>query len=156
MHSSFIAILVIIHACTSHAGILEIIDYDRQCLMWSNDNYGCTGNSKPFGLLDGNDCSCRHHQLIFIIAVNSLLELSDIVNGTRRKSNVLNVDVCSTEDSSPVAWIQVNQTGLVTFSNENGNKSTCVLNNGLKAGSWCIQIGHNELTLVLVYQHYKI
>lgn len=66
MHSFFIPILVILHACTSQARILEIIDYDRQCLMWSNDNSGCTGYSELFGLLDGNDCSSRHPQLKFI------------------------------------------------------------------------------------------
>ncbi|CAG8218637.1 unnamed protein product [Penicillium salamii] len=138
MHSSFIAILVIIHACTSQAGRIEIIDYDRQCLMWSNNNYGCTGYSEPFAVLDGYDCSSRPHQLKFIIAVNSLPELSDVINGTRRESNVLNIDVCGTGNSSPFAWIQMNQTGLVTFYNVNGKRATCVLNNGLKAGSWCV------------------
>ncbi|KAJ5917561.1 hypothetical protein N7466_011115 [Penicillium verhagenii] len=54
------------------------------------------------------------------------------------KSSALSVDVCGTEDGSPAAWIQVNHTGLVTFYNRNGNISTCLLNKGLKAGSWCI------------------
>ncbi|KAJ5938326.1 hypothetical protein N7466_001460 [Penicillium verhagenii] len=115
MHVLSIAILVIIHACTSRAGVLEVIDYNRECLIWSNGNYGCTGYSASFALLDGDDCS----------------KLSE-------KSSALSVDVCGTEDGSPAAWIQVNHTGLVTFYNKNGNISTCVLNKGLKAGSWCI------------------
>ncbi|KAJ5704447.1 hypothetical protein N7536_000136 [Penicillium majusculum] len=122
MHFFLIAILAIIQAGTSHAGTLEVIDHDRQCLIWSTDNFGCTGYSASFGLLDGIDCS----------------KLSEVVNGNRHELNVLKVDVCGTEDGSPVAWIQVNRTGLVTFSNINGNQSSCVLNDGLKAGSWCI------------------
>ncbi|KAJ5798974.1 uncharacterized protein N7503_006479 [Penicillium pulvis] len=51
--------------------------------------------------------------------------------------SALSVDVCGTEDGSPAAWIRVNHTGEVTFFNKNGNSSTCVLNQGLKAGSWC-------------------
>ncbi|KAJ6061425.1 uncharacterized protein N7446_005545 [Penicillium canescens] len=122
MHSLLIAILAIIQAGISQAGTLEVIDHDGQCLMWSNDNYGCTGYSASFGLLDGVDCS----------------ELSEVVNGNRHGLNVLKVNVCGTEDGSPAAWIQVNHTGLVTFSNKNGNHVSCMLNSGLKAGSWCI------------------
>ncbi|KAJ5531443.1 hypothetical protein N7527_004836 [Penicillium freii] len=122
MYFFLIAILAIIQAGTSKAGTLEVIDHDRQCLIWSTDNYGCTGYSASFGRLDGIDCS----------------KLSEVVNGNRHELNMLKVDVCGTEDGSPVAWIQVNRTGLVTFSNINGNQSSCVLNDGLKAGSWCI------------------
>ena len=64
-------------------------------------------------------------------AANSLLELSE-------QHSARGFDICGTEDGSPVAWIQVNHTGLVTFFNENGDSSSCVLNKGLKAGSWCI------------------
>jgi hypothetical protein len=38
-------------------GSLTVIDHDRQCVIWSDDNYGCTGHSASFGLLDGDDCS---------------------------------------------------------------------------------------------------
>ncbi|KAJ6063176.1 uncharacterized protein N7446_007296, partial [Penicillium canescens] len=120
-----ITILAIIQAGISQAGTLEVIDHDGQCLIWSNDNYGCTGYSASFGLLDGIDCS----------------ELSEVVNGNRHELNVLNVDVCGTEDGLPAAWIQVNHTGLVTFTNKNGNQASCVLNNRLKTGSWCVATG---------------
>ncbi|KAI2733998.1 hypothetical protein DTO013F2_10448 [Penicillium roqueforti] len=79
-------------------------------------------------------------------ALNELLELSEVANGNRHELNMLKVDVCGTEDGSPVAWIQVNRTGLVTFSNINGNQSSCVLNDGLKAGSWCITTGELDKT----------
>ncbi|KAJ5117556.1 hypothetical protein N7448_011188 [Penicillium atrosanguineum] len=115
MHPLSLAILVIIHACSSRAGTFEVIDYDRQCLIWSNGNYGCTGYSASFAKLDGDDCS----------------KLSE-------QHSAFSVDVCGTADGSPVAWIQVNHAGLVTFSNKNGDSSSCVLNKGLKAGSWCI------------------
>ncbi|KAJ5597846.1 hypothetical protein N7537_007930 [Penicillium hordei] len=78
---------------TFQAGTLEVIDHDGQCLIWSNDNYGCTGYSAAFGHLDGVDCS----------------ELSEVVKGNRHELNVLNIDV--------------NHTGLVTFTNKNGNEA---------------------------------
>jgi hypothetical protein len=118
MHVFLIAILSIIQAGISQAGTLEVIDHDGQCLIWSNDNYGCTGYSASFGLLDGVDCLSRHPQLKLQTAFNSLLELSEVVNGNRHELNVLNVDACGTEDGSPVAWIQVNHTGVVTFTKE--------------------------------------
>ncbi|KAJ5642305.1 hypothetical protein N7490_006305 [Penicillium lividum] len=137
MHLLSVAIIVIIHACTSRAGIFEVIDYDRQCLIWSNGNYGCTGYSASFAILDGEDCSKLTEQ-----------------------HSALSVDICGTEDGSPAAWIQVNHTGLVTFFNKNGNSSTCVLNEGLKAGSWCIAsesevfttklLSHSALSTALV------
>ncbi|OGE52337.1 hypothetical protein PENARI_c010G02507 [Penicillium arizonense] len=80
-------------------------------------------------------------ELIVQTAVNSLLELSVVDKGNRHELNVLNVDVCGTEDGSPAAWIQVNHTGLVTFTNKNGNQASCVLNDGLKTGSWCVATG---------------
>jgi hypothetical protein len=44
---------------------------------------------------------------------------------------------CGTENGSPAAWIEVERDGQVTFFNQNGDKSTCVLNDGYKVGSWC-------------------
>ncbi|KAJ5559472.1 hypothetical protein N7513_001871 [Penicillium frequentans] len=120
-----IALLVIAYARSSFGSALEVIDYDGQCVMWSNDNYGCTGYSASFGLLDGDDCS----------------KFSEVINGTRQDFSVLSVDACGTENGEPAAWIQVNETGLVTFSNQNGDESTCTLNNGFKVGSWCSASG---------------
>ncbi|KAJ5700347.1 hypothetical protein N7536_003360 [Penicillium majusculum] len=36
-------------------------------------------------------------------ALNELLELSEVINGNRHELNVLKVNVCGTEDGSPVA-----------------------------------------------------
>ncbi|KAI2741986.1 hypothetical protein DTO013F2_8649 [Penicillium roqueforti] len=119
-----------IQAGISQAGTLEVIDHDGKCLIWSNDNYGCTGYSASFGLLDGADCS----------------ELSEVVKGDRHELNVLNIDVCGREDGSRAAWIQVNHTGLVTFTNKNGNEASCVLNNGLNTGSWCVTVEKRDKT----------
>lgn len=63
--------------------------------------------------------------------------MSEVINGTRQDFTVLNVDACGTENGSSVASIEVRQTGLVTFFNQNGDMSACTLNNGFKAGSWC-------------------
>lgn len=135
-----------IHAGISQAGTLEVIDHDGKCLIWSNDNYGCTGYSASFGLLDGADCSGRHPPLKLKIAINNSLELSEVVKGDRHGLNVLNIDVCGREDGSRAAWIQVNHTGLVTFTNKNGNEASCVLNNGLNTGSWCVTVEKRDKT----------
>jgi hypothetical protein len=63
MYFFLVAILVMIQTGTFQAGTLEVIDHDGQCLIWSNDNYGCTGYSAAFGHLDGVDCSGRHPPL---------------------------------------------------------------------------------------------
>ncbi|KAJ5302312.1 hypothetical protein N7508_007175 [Penicillium antarcticum] len=121
MHLFFCVPLIALYFCACLGGTLEVIDYDGQCVMWSVHNHGCTGYSAPFGLIDGSDCS----------------HLSEVEDGTREKKTVLNVDACGTEDGEPVAWITVNETGLVTFSNKNGAKTACTLNDGLKVGSSC-------------------
>ncbi|CAG7997949.1 unnamed protein product [Penicillium nalgiovense] len=146
MHFFLIAILAMIHAGTSQAGTLEVIDYDGHCLIWSNANYGCTGYSASFGLLGGADCSGKPLPLKPKTAINKFIELSEVVKGNRPELNMLNVDVCGTEDGSPVAWIQVNHTGRVTFTNKAGNQASCVLNDGLKTGSWCVTIEKKDKT----------
>lgn len=146
MYFFLIAILAMIQAGISQAGTLEVIDHDGKCLIWSNDNYGCTGYSASFGLLDRVDCSGRHPPLKLKTAINNSLELSEVVKGNRHELNVLNIDVCGREDGSRAAWIQVNHTGLVTFTNKNGNEASCVLNNGLNTGSWCVTVEKRDKT----------
>jgi hypothetical protein len=50
-------ILASVHAWTSFAGTLEVIDFEDQCAIWSYDNHGCTGHSGFFSQLKGEDCS---------------------------------------------------------------------------------------------------
>lgn len=54
-----VILLASIYASASLGGTLEVIDYNGQCLVYSAGNYGCTGYSAPFGLLNGSDCSGR-------------------------------------------------------------------------------------------------
>ena len=139
MHSSLIAILAIIHAGTSQAGTLEVIDHDRQCVIWSNDNYSMAAQVTLRLLAFSMGLIVQVGTSIEIkTAINNLVDLSEVVKGNRHELNVLNVDVCGTEDGLPAAWIQVNHTGLVTFTNKNGNQACCVLDDGLKTGSWCV------------------
>jgi len=49
--------LISVYIRVSFGGVLEVIDYNGHCLIWSDDNYGCMGYSAAFGLLDGDDCS---------------------------------------------------------------------------------------------------
>ncbi|KAJ5152437.1 hypothetical protein N7492_009717, partial [Penicillium capsulatum] len=121
MHLPVQAVLIGVFVSTSLGGSLEVIDQGRQCVIWSNDSHGCTGYSASFAELNGTDCS----------------ELSKVVNGTRKDFSALNVEACGTKNGKDVAWITVNLTGEVTFFNQDGEKSGCTLNHGLKAGSWC-------------------
>lgn len=57
MRFSILLLLASVYTRASFGGTLEVIDYDHQCVIWSNDNHGCTGYSAPFGQLDGDDCS---------------------------------------------------------------------------------------------------
>ncbi|KAJ5417430.1 uncharacterized protein N7487_000980 [Penicillium crustosum] len=118
---SIFLLFVSLYVRASLGGTLTVVDYNGQCVMWSEDNHGCTGSSAAFGLRDGDDCS----------------DLSKVIKGVRKDFTVLNVDTCGTEDSHPVAWIQVNNDGLVTFFNQGGKKAACKLDRGLKVGSWC-------------------
>ncbi|KAJ5566723.1 uncharacterized protein N7459_010105 [Penicillium hispanicum] len=117
-HSLLIAVFF---ASVTFAGFLQVIDHDGQCEIWSNNNYGCTGYSESFALLNGADCS----------------DLSKVIDGNRQDYHFLQVDACGTDNEGPVAWIQVDQNGVVTFFNENGDKSACTLGNGLTVGSLC-------------------
>ncbi|KAJ6056954.1 hypothetical protein N7460_000228 [Penicillium canescens] len=78
---------------------------------------------------------------LLAFSMELIVQLSVVDKSNRHELNVLNVDVCGTEDGLPAAWIQVNHTGLATFTNKNGNQASCVLNNGLKTGSWCVATG---------------
>lgn len=119
-------------------GALKVIDHDRQCVIWSDDNYGCTGYSASFGLLDGNDCSGKWYFYRYSIGTNEGLDLSNVTHGIRKEYSKLNVDTCGMENGQPVAWIQVNDNGVVKFFNQNGNQTGCTLNNGLRVDSSCI------------------
>ncbi|KAJ6050474.1 uncharacterized protein N7446_010583 [Penicillium canescens] len=121
MRFSIVMILASAYASGSLGGTLEIIDIDGQCAIWSYDNHGCTGSSAFFGQLEGEKCST----------------VNEVGDRTHRYP-VHGVEACGTEDNSSAAWIQVKDTGVVTFSNHQGEMSSCTLDNGLKHGSRCI------------------
>lgn len=50
-------LLVGIYIRATLGGSLLVIDNEGECLIWSNNNHGCTGYSAPFSLLHGDDCS---------------------------------------------------------------------------------------------------
>ena len=49
-------------------------------------------------------------------------------NAARLEYSVVNVDACITEIGQPAAWIQVENTALLTFFNENGDEAAYLLN----------------------------
>lgn len=59
MHFSIFVLLASAYANISFGGSVEVFDSDGQCIIWSNDNHGCTGHSAPFAKLDGQDCSSK-------------------------------------------------------------------------------------------------
>ena len=54
---SIFLLLVSVYIRAALGDTFTVIDYDRQCVIWSDDNHGCTGYSASFGLLDGDSCS---------------------------------------------------------------------------------------------------
>lgn len=64
-----------------------------------------------------------------------LLDLSEIPNGSSVNTRI--EVACGTENGAPAAWIEVEHGGQVTFFNQNGDRSSCFLNDGYKVGSWC-------------------
>ncbi|KAJ5713568.1 uncharacterized protein N7483_010749, partial [Penicillium malachiteum] len=117
MHYSVCLVLTSLYASIALGGVLQIEDFSGECVVWSRDNHGCTGYSASFGQLNGSDCS--------------IIELSEVIDGSRKTFSVLNVGACDT------AWIRVNQNDLVTFFNQAGDESECTLSDGLNVGSWC-------------------
>ncbi|KAJ5855261.1 hypothetical protein N7455_009209 [Penicillium solitum] len=101
----------------SYLAIIEGNDGENNCRVWSENTHGCTGYSATFAKLKGKDCSG------FIGA------------GSDDKS--VEVDICGTENGEQVAWVTVNKNGTVSFLNRQGNTSSCMLENGLKAPSGC-------------------
>ncbi|CAG7975612.1 unnamed protein product [Penicillium salamii] len=121
MRFSLIVILASAYARASLGGTLEIIDIDKKCAIWSNDNHGCTGSSTFFSQLDGDYCS----------------KLDKVANSTHPGYPMRGAEACGTENNSSAAWVKVEETGVITFYNFQGNKSRCTLDNGLKHGSRC-------------------
>jgi hypothetical protein len=56
-------VLAVIYAKHSVAGTLSIVDVSSQCMIWSNDNHGCTGHSTPFSVPKGEDCSSEYYNI---------------------------------------------------------------------------------------------
>ncbi|KAJ5742260.1 hypothetical protein N7533_011669, partial [Penicillium manginii] len=103
------------------AGILSIVDVGSQCMIWSNNNHGCTGHSIPFSVPKGEDCS--------------KLGGKAISNG--HDLPIVSVEACTTEKGLLAVWILLEKTGRATFFNKQGNISACTLSDGLKVGSMC-------------------
>lgn len=57
-------LLAVFYTKHSIAGTLSIVDVGSQCIIWSNNNHGCTGHSTPFSLLNREDCSSEQFNLI--------------------------------------------------------------------------------------------
>ncbi|KAJ5193085.1 hypothetical protein N7449_009227 [Penicillium cf. viridicatum] len=86
---SIFLLFVSLYVRASLGGTLSVVDYDGQCVIWSEDNHGCIGSLAAFGLRDGDNCS----------------DLSKVIKGVRKDFTVLNVDTYGIEDSHLVVWI---------------------------------------------------
>lgn len=131
MHFPRYALFLGFSASVAFGGSLRIINNNEQCMVWSEDNFGCTGYSSPFARLDGKDCSGRSHALGF--ATSRTNRGPDFtVSGEGLKLNI-----CGTEDGQQVAWVDVNKKGTVSFLNQQGNTFSCALDNDFKVDSKC-------------------
>ncbi|KAJ5385668.1 hypothetical protein N7509_008209 [Penicillium cosmopolitanum] len=114
-------LLAVFYAKHSIAGTLSIVDVGSQCMIWSNDNHGCTGHSTPFSLPNGEDCS----------------KLGGKTKGESQNLPMVSVEACTTAKGLPAVWILLEKTGRITFFNKQGNISACTMSDGLKVGSMC-------------------
>ncbi|KAJ5297287.1 uncharacterized protein N7443_008180 [Penicillium atrosanguineum] len=110
MHFPQHALFLGLFASIALGGSLRIINNNKQCMVWSEDNYGCTDYSTPFAQLDGKDCS---------------------------DSGTMKLDICGTKDGQQLAWVDVDKKGTVSFLNIQGDTFTCALDNNFMVGSKC-------------------
>ncbi|KAJ5117854.1 uncharacterized protein N7443_001761 [Penicillium atrosanguineum] len=110
MHFPQHALFLGLFASIALGGSLRIINNNKQCMVWSEDNYGCTGSSAPFAKLDGKDCSDH---------------------------DTVKLDICGTKDGQQLAWVDVDKKGTVSFLNIQGNTFTCALDNKFMMDSKC-------------------
>lgn len=59
------------------------------------------------------------------------------MNGTSTDVAMLKLDICGAENGQQAAWVNVNRNKSVSFINQQGETSDCVLDNGFKVGSKC-------------------
>lgn len=139
-------------AHTSLGGVLQVIDEDRECKIYSNDVHGCTGYSASFAKLKGTDCSGMFIKSRITIHYSARLSDNYILDLTMKVQNSLidlsyiDVAACGQVNGKNAAWIMVNKTGEVTFFNQNGDKAKCKLDNGLNTGSSCSTSDFKSLT----------
>ncbi|KAJ5556616.1 hypothetical protein N7494_000531 [Penicillium frequentans] len=96
-------------------GTLQIIDYEDQCLVYSTDNFNCTGYSEPFAPLEGDSCS-RYQ-------------------GTGSEPNAVKVNLCNSHHH--IAWVEVHRSGLLHFHNDQGDEASCSIDDPLVKGKSC-------------------
>jgi hypothetical protein len=108
---------------------------DDYCRLWSQNNHGCSGYSAKIAELQDDDCSSeysiRNHR-----PRNCCWYIWDLIGIGVNKTS-LTVGICGTENGHDVAWVTVNKNGTVTFLNQEGATSSCILDNGLKIPSKC-------------------
>ncbi|KAJ5556541.1 hypothetical protein N7494_000456 [Penicillium frequentans] len=96
-------------------GTLQIIDYKDECLVYSTDNFNCTGYSEPFAPLEGNSCS-RYQ-------------------GTGSEPNAVKVNLCNSHHH--IVWVEVHRSGLLHFHNDQGDEASCSIDDPLVKGKSC-------------------
>ncbi|KAJ5264657.1 hypothetical protein N7505_007450 [Penicillium chrysogenum] len=77
MTFSIFLLLASVYIRAAFCGTHTVIDYDRHCVIRPDGNYGCTGHSEHFALLDGDECS----------------DLSKVTHGIRKDHSKVDVGV---------------------------------------------------------------
>lgn len=77
---------------------------------------------------------------ILLVHTDKTLDLSMITYGIRKDYSKLDVGVCGSTKYNilSIAWIDINDNGMVKFYNQNGDEAGCTLDNGFRVGSSCI------------------
>ncbi|KAJ5300147.1 hypothetical protein PENANT_c067G02891 [Penicillium antarcticum] len=75
------------------------------------------------------------HSSANLMEMNVQGRLDKVANSTHPGYPMRGSETCGTENDSSTAWVKVEKTGVITFSNFQGDNSTYTLDNGLKHGS---------------------
>ncbi|KAJ5267709.1 hypothetical protein N7478_010517 [Penicillium angulare] len=112
--SLFAGSMPVVFAATFH-----LFDVNGKCLIYSVGNLDCTGSSEPFANLIGRNCYFGQ--------------------STADEPRTVNVTIC---DQTPTnghsaATVRVDQTGLISFQNQEGQVASCSIESSFQVGSVC-------------------
>ncbi|KAJ5543864.1 hypothetical protein N7494_005143, partial [Penicillium frequentans] len=100
---------------------LQVIDYEGQCFIYSTDNFNCTGVSELFAPRESTFCSSK--------------KLTGDLPTMETEFSAVKVNLCGSYQH--IAWVEVYQSGLLYFHNDQGDEASCRIDKSFQKGSSC-------------------